>query len=109
MRLSSEQVNVFITVLDPHLKGTGSKLYLYGSRVFDHKKGGDIDLLLVVPSHFMVLMQEEKLALLVEFKKHLGDRKIDLTLADDIKIKQDPFLKNILENAVLLNAWTHDG
>lgn len=45
MRLTTEQV-ALITQTVTHLTGTGTLVYLFGSRLNDHAKGGDIDLLI---------------------------------------------------------------
>jgi predicted nucleotidyltransferase len=59
--------------------GDEAKVYLFGSRVDDTRRGGDIDLLIEIePSsnnHF-----ERKLDFLVELKKLIGDQKIDVLL-----------------------------
>ena len=45
MRLTTEQV-ALITQTVTHLTDTGTLVYLFGSRLNDHAKGGDIDLLI---------------------------------------------------------------
>ncbi len=61
--------------------GEESRIWLFGSRVDDSKRGGDIDLLIetetVVPSRVSALCQLEG-ALVVR----LGNRKIDILLKD---------------------------
>lgn len=61
--------------------GEGTRIWLFGSRVDDSKRGGDIDLLIetetVVPSRVGALCQIEG-ALAVR----LGNRKIDVLLKD---------------------------
>ncbi len=43
MRLTKQQINT-ITQTVTRLAGTGAAVYLFGSRLNDHAKGGDIDL-----------------------------------------------------------------
>lgn len=49
-------------------------VYLFGSRVDDTKKGGDIDLYLVLSSHNNLF--EKKLKFLSRVKRELGEQKI---------------------------------
>jgi uncharacterized protein len=59
--------------------GKNSKVFLFGSRVDDTKKGGDIDLYIET-----VLSSEEalekKIDFLVDLKIKIGDRKIDVVV-----------------------------
>ncbi len=53
--------------------GTGD-IYLFGSRVDDFKKGGDIDLYLVLDDNSKLF--EKKLKFLSRVKKELGEQKM---------------------------------
>ena len=94
MRLSQEQINV----LKDGLKQLDAlaRVYLFGSRVDDSKKDGDIDL----------LTKSEKLSradirkLLMDFYRHFGEQKIDVLL-DDGK-QSDAFFAKIREKAIEL-------
>ena len=94
MRLYQEQIKV----LKDTLKTISStaKLYLFGSRVDDTKKGGDIDLLVVSNE----MTKKDLRTLRIEFFKHFGEQKIDIVL-DDGAFK-NPFTKHIIKKAVLL-------
>ena len=94
MRLSQEQIKV----LKDRLKTISStaKLYLFGSRVDDTKKGGDIDLLVVSKE----MTKKDLRYLRIEFFKHFGEQKIDIVL-DNGEFK-NPFTKHIIKKAVLL-------
>jgi len=94
MRLYQEQIKV----LKDKLKTISStaKLYLFGSRVDDTKKGGDIDLLVVSKE----MTKKDLRYLRIEFFKHFGEQKIDIVL-DDGEFK-NPFTKYIIKKAVLL-------
>jgi len=52
------------------------EIYLFGSRVDDAKRGGDIDLYLVVNKHLNLF--EKKIKFSSKLKKSLGDQKIDI-------------------------------
>jgi predicted nucleotidyltransferase len=51
-------------------------IYLFGSRVDDNKKGGDIDLYLIVNNHTNLF--EKKIKFLSKIKRELGEQKIDI-------------------------------
>ena len=84
MRLAKEQI-IIIKHCVAIVFGENAKVYLFGSRVDDTKKGGDIDLYLEVDDRQSVF--EKKLTLLSELRKNLGDQKIDLIINDSSKEK----------------------
>jgi len=94
MRLNPRQINLLKDTLKTI--SSSAKLYLFGSRVDDNKKGGDIDLLVVSKD-----MTKKGLRYLrIEFFKHFGEQKIDIIL-DDGEFN-NPFTKHIVKKAVLL-------
>lgn len=93
MRLKdSEQLAILSTVkcLDKN-----ARVYLFGSRVDDTKKGGDIDLLVMSDS----LTKEDKRTIKIKLYELLGEQKIDIVLAAD---DSDPFVKLALQTGVEL-------
>lgn len=94
MRLSNEQ----IALLKNRLQTISSraKIYLFGSRVDDTKRGGDIDLLVVSDE----VTKKDLRHLRVEFFKHFGEQKLDIII-DNGEFK-DPFIRHIFKKAVLL-------
>jgi len=58
------------------------KIYLFGSRVNDTKKGGDIDLYLL-PTNSPKDLDRKKIKFLVELDLSIGEQKIDVILAKD--------------------------
>ena len=70
-------------------------VYLFGSRVDDSKKGGDIDLLILSNN----LTRDDKRSIKIRLFELLGEQKIDIVLAAD---DADPFVKLALENGVKL-------
>ena len=52
------------------------EIYLFGSRVDDNAKGGDIDLYLVVPN--IKDLATKKIDFLVALKRDIGEQKIDV-------------------------------
>ena len=59
----------------------GGDIYLFGSRTDDTKKGGDIDLYLVLDDHSNLF--EKKIKFLSRIKKELGEQKIDIVFNTD--------------------------
>ena len=79
MRLTTKEIKTikktFLNIFD---KGN---IYLFGSRVDDTKRGGDIDLYIESVSDENLL--EKKLDFLVELKQKIGDQKIDVIISKD--------------------------
>ncbi|WP_456471378.1 nucleotidyltransferase domain-containing protein, partial [Caminibacter sp.] len=57
--------------------GEDVKVILFGSRVYDDKKGGDIDLYVVTDEPSM----EKEGKFWIELQKRLGEQKIDIVLS----------------------------
>ncbi len=74
-----------------------AKIFLYGSRIDDNAKGGDIDVLILSSRE---LTYNEKFKIKTAFIKKYGEQKIDLTnfLFDE----KDMFKELILVNAIEL-------
>lgn len=94
MRLYKEQVQVLKSKLAT--LSVDAKLYLFGSRVDDNARGGDIDLLVVSDK----LTKKDLRVLRVDFFKHFGEQKLDIVL-DNGEFK-NPFTRHIFQKAVLL-------
>ncbi|MCI0500478.1 MAG: nucleotidyltransferase domain-containing protein [Epsilonproteobacteria bacterium] len=94
MRLEENQ----IVVLKNKLQSLSSyaKLYLFGSRADDSKKGGDIDLLIVSDT----ITKKDLRQIRIEFFKYFGEQKLDIVLDDGSFT--NPFTKHILQKAILL-------
>lgn len=72
--------NIFFE-LDPH-----AQVLLFGSRVFDNKKGGDIDLLVISS----IITEQNRRSIKLKLYDALGEQKIDLLIARDTS---DPFVQ----------------
>ncbi len=94
MRLSQEHIMILKSKLNS--LASDAKLYLFGSRVDDTKKGGDIDLLIVSKT----LAKKDLRLLRIDFFNNFGEQKLDIVL-DDGSFK-DPFVKYIYKKAILL-------
>lgn len=93
MRLKPEEIKAIKESI--RLFDEDAKIWLYGSRTDDNKRGGDIDLLIFSEK----LGFSEKLKIKVQLYKKIGEQKIDILIAKDDK---KPFIRIALENAVLL-------
>jgi predicted nucleotidyltransferase len=94
MRLSEEERILLKRTLAEISKE--AELYLFGSRVDDAKRGGDIDLLVVDER----LTKRDLRKLRIEFCKHFGEQKIDIIL--DNGKSDDPFISIAKKGACLL-------
>lgn len=93
MRLKPDEI-VYIkdTILshDPN-----AVVYLFGSRIYDQLKGGDIDILIFSKTINLKIKHHIK----IKLYDKLGEQKIDILLAKD---SQKPFVRLALQNSVLL-------
>jgi len=80
MRLSIKEVEAITSIFKDIFKS--GKIYLFGSRTDDTKKGGDIDLYIQADNKDNLI--EKKLNFLVELKRKIGDQKIDVVISRDI-------------------------
>jgi predicted nucleotidyltransferase len=90
MRLTEEQIEIIRQGVIKHF-GEKSVVYLFGSRVDDTKKGGDIDLL-VEADYSSEEMFLKKINLLTELQMKLGERKIDIITSNPIKFSERPLI-----------------
>ena len=93
MRLKEEVKQVIINAvksLDPD-----AKVYLFGSRVDDNLKGGDIDLLVFSRK----MTYGDKLTVKKKIFLALGEQKVDLLICKDAS---EPFVRMELEKGVQL-------
>lgn len=77
MRLTEFEKKI-LTETSAKIFGAKTHLILFGSRVNNNAKGGDIDLLLVPENNNNLF--SHKIQFLVEVKNKLGDQKIDLII-----------------------------
>ena len=80
MRLTPFEVKSIKESVSNHFE-EGSRVHLFGSRVNDQLKGGDIDLYIQTTSTNTLV--ERKISFLVEIKSKIGDQKIDVVIAED--------------------------
>ncbi len=79
MRLSSEQVAA-IKQETEHYFGTQAEVWLFGSRVDDQQRGGDVDLYVKSGMSDADQLVAARFSFLARLKRRIGDGKIDLVL-----------------------------
>ena len=77
MRLTATQIDAIKTAAHAVL-GKGAQVSLFGSRVDDTRRGGDIDLYITGTNLSMDAQLDAKLDLLVKLKQVLGEQRIDI-------------------------------
>jgi predicted nucleotidyltransferase len=79
MRLNTQQQEAIVTTfLEVFGKG---EIRLFGSRVDDDKRGGDIDLYVTPDKRDQ--LAEERITFLARLKRRIGEQKIDLVIASE--------------------------
>ena len=80
MRLSAKEADVIRTCA-LQVFGISTKVLLFGSRVIDTRRGGDIDLLIIPPLETVrTELYSKKMQFIVKVLNSLGDQKIDVVI-----------------------------
>ena len=102
MRISLVQKEAFLAVIR-ELKLQGHwRLFLFGSRANDERRGSDIDLLLLVHQSDKYLAQSLRSHCIAQMKKRTSDEKIDLLIKFHDEIATDEFLATIKNQLIEL-------
>ncbi len=94
MRLTSTEKKAIVETIRAH--DPRARIILYGSRVDDSLKGGDIDLVVLSEK----IGFKDKVTILVEIKARLGEQKIDLFISSSQST--DPFFQEAIRKGVAL-------
>ena len=94
MRLKPDEIQAIKSTI--HSLDQEAAVFLFGSRVDDSKRGGDIDLLVLSGR---LSGGDVKRAIKAELYRLIGEQKIDILLAAD---DSDPFVKLALKTGVKL-------
>ncbi|MDP1774119.1 MAG: nucleotidyltransferase domain-containing protein [Methylobacter sp.] len=79
MRLSQPQVDVICASALKNF-GQSARVWLFGSRIDEQSKGGDIDLYIEPELQDPAELVDAKLHFLLELHKKLGEQKIDVVI-----------------------------
>ncbi|AWI79783.1 hypothetical protein CEW87_10630 [Parazoarcus communis] len=80
MRISSLETRVILQTAHQQF-GTGASVWLFGSRIDDARRGGDLDLMIVV-DHPLEHKSAMAARFAAELQWQLGDQKIDVVIDD---------------------------
>jgi len=80
MRLTEEEISGIKKAFYETFKE--GEIYLFGSRIDESQKGGDIDLY-IIPFKKIKNLREEKLKFLIKLDEYLGEQKIDVIISKD--------------------------
>ena len=101
MRLSDHQASIIRTAVTRHF-GSGARVILFGSRVDDRQRGGDIDLLIQTDQTDVAAMTRAEIALLVQLNQQLGEQKIDILLDYPTRTHRPPIFSIAEQQGILL-------
>ncbi|MFC1596112.1 nucleotidyltransferase domain-containing protein [Candidatus Margulisiibacteriota bacterium] len=93
MRLKDREVTAIKNIILS--RDREAKIYLFGSRTDDDKKGGDIDLLIISDK----ITAPDKRKIKLNLYDQIGEQKIDLLLEKDLS---KSFVKVAINEGVLL-------
>ena len=97
MRLQSKEIQTIIQIAKD-IYGETVQVYLFGSRLNDEKRGGDIDLLVRSTGEKKGVLA--RIRMTARLKLHLGDQKIDV-IGDH---EDSPVVQEALKNGIQLNS-----
>lgn len=101
MRLTARQASIICNTFRQQF-GQKASLWLFGSRVDDTKRGGDIDLYVQTPEQDVEKLFQAKIKFLVALDKQLGEQKIDVVLHRTGQNLQLPIYKIAQETGIKL-------
>lgn len=95
MRLNAAEIKTIVQTAQ-EVFGPGVSVYLFGSRVDDTQRGGDIDLLVCTPDGDESIL--DRILMKTRLKMRLGDQKIDIVGGNE----GSPVVRTALETGVRL-------
>lgn len=93
MRLSQFEIEAIHSIAKKYF-GSDAQVFLFGSRVDDDKKGGDIDLFISTNEMYLLTL-ETKIQFLAELKSQIGDQKIDVVFDSELTRSKIQFYNSI--------------
>jgi predicted nucleotidyltransferase len=100
MRITENEITA-IKKLAQKIFGKGTIVYLFGSRIDNNKKGGDIDLF-ITNKEKSNLTISKKIEFLTVLKLIIGEQKIDVILDNSFTRQKKMFYRTITQQAVEL-------
>ena len=107
MRLTENEIQSLIDDVNPFVKQNMLiELRLYGSRLEDPLKGGDIDLLIVCASEESKnRLGIQKAAILAKIYLALDEENVDLLIINRNDFGNDIFATNAFQSSQLIFSW----
>jgi predicted nucleotidyltransferase len=102
MRLSRFEIDS-IKTLSIHHFGHGTEVFLFGSRVDNLKKGGDIDLFIKNKNEALLTI-DAKVHFLAELKRMIGNQKIDVVFDNANTRSKHSFYQSIIQHHINLES-----
>ncbi len=101
MRLTDQQRTIIrATVAETF--GVGTDVWLFGSRVDDNKRGGDIDLLIETDQVDVDAIARAEISFLTKIQMKLGEQKIDVLLDYPTRKNRPPIFSIAKQTGILL-------
>ncbi len=87
MRLTTQEIQAIKSSVK-EVMGSQANVWLFGSRVDDTKRGGDIDLFVEADLQNPLVRVQKKSLLWAKLQQQLGEQRIDIILASTKPVKQ---------------------
>jgi predicted nucleotidyltransferase len=101
MRLTDQQRAIIrATVVETF--GSGADVWLFGSRVDDSKRGGDIDLLIETDQVDVDAIARAEISFMTKIQAKLGEQKIDVLLDYPSRKTRPPIFSIAKQTGILL-------
>lgn len=101
MRLTDQQQTIIRTTV-ADVFGVDAHVWLFGSRVDDSKRGGDIDLLIQTKQTDATAITRAEIAFQTKLQAQLGAQKIDLLLDYPARSSYPPIFQVAKQTGILL-------
>lgn len=101
MRLTDQQRTIIRSTVTETF-GAGADVWLFGSRVDDNKRGGDIDLLIETDQVDIDAIARAEIFFLTRIQAKLGEQKIDVLLDYPSRKTRPPIFSIAKQTGVLL-------
>jgi predicted nucleotidyltransferase len=98
MRISKYEIKIIKDVIYKYVNELEVEIYLFGSRAFDYKKGGDIDIFIKTDNKISL---KDKIKILTDFEIFGIERQVDLVIQDSDTQFEEIFKKALMEGIKL--------
>jgi predicted nucleotidyltransferase len=101
MRLTDQQRSIIRTTVTETF-GATADVWLFGSRVDDNKRGGDIDLLIETDQVDVNAIARSEITFLTKIQMKMGEQKIDVLLDYPSRKNRPPIISIAKRTGILL-------